>query len=116
MRFAPLDDTTALSAATALRRVYAAHRLHVVRIRSAFIFAVPLHTCKPQCETAWIARALLQVTEGDLHDELRPDIHSPLIAVRLASQKFPGLPFQECVRQPLECLSQHDIFAGSWIQ
>src|SRR4051794_31101362 len=68
----PFPRLSALGDSPALRRMYAPHGLHVIRVRSALIFPISFDPGKAQRETSGIAGTLLQVTEGDFHYQLGP--------------------------------------------
>src|SRR5207244_11265862 len=95
-------------AARGVRGVDAANVCHVVGILRALVVAVALHAREPQREPPGVAGARLQVGEGDLDDQLGPDVHRPRIAPHLAREKLPGLPVEHRVGEALEGLAEHD--------
>src|SRR5580693_4834041 len=91
-----------------LSGVNSSHRFHGVGVLGALVVAVALHPCKPQCQTTRIARARLQVAEGNLRDQLWADIHGPFVTMSLAREKLLRLPFEHGIGEAFEGLAEHD--------
>src|SRR2546429_2119744 len=83
---------------------------------SALNGAAALRAMGPQSEPPGVAGASLQVAEGDLDDQLGPDVHRPRIAPHLAREKLPGLPVEHRVGEALEGLAEHDVLAGRRVE
>ena len=71
-----------------------------------------LHPGEAQGEAGGVSGGLLDVAERDLHDELRANVHGPLVAGGLQSEERLGLPVQHGVSEALEGLAQHDGLAA----
>src|SRR5262252_6813850 len=93
----------------ALCGVDSADRVHGVRMRRSLVVPVTLDARQSQREATRIAAARLQIAEGHLYDQLRPEVDGPLIAVRLALQELPGLPLEHGIGEPLEGLAEHHV-------
>ena len=65
------------------------HGRHGVGFLGALVVSVTLDARQSQREAGWIAWTLLQVAEGDFHDELRSHVHGHRIATQLPRQQFP---------------------------
>src|SRR5215468_3100748 len=100
----------------ALRGVDSADRVHGVRLRRGLVVPVTLDAGQTQREAARITAARLQVAEGHFHDQLRPEVDGPLIAVRLALLELPGLPLQHGIGESLERLSEHHVTARGGVE
>src|ERR1700733_8569579 len=94
-----------------LRGKNLAYRIQGVGVLGTLVVPVALHPREPQCQAARITGADLQIAEGYFHHQLGPHVHRPLVAVRFAGEQFLRLPFEHGVRQTLEGLAQHDVFA-----
>src|SRR6185436_7445069 len=70
----------ALFASARLLIVKRAHRIDGIGVVGGLVRPIALETRKPQRETAWIVRALLQVVERDFGNEFWPDMDDVSIA------------------------------------
>ena len=82
-------------------------RVDRVGVARRLVGPVPLHAREPERDAARIARARLDSVEGDLDDELRPDVDDVAVRVRLEPEQVLRLPREHLVRQALERLAQH---------
>src|SRR5262249_30665655 len=79
-----------------------------IRILRLLVRAVTFDASKSQCESPGVARARLDVVEGDLDDELRPDIDRVSIVADSKLLQLCRLPRQHLIGHALERFSEHD--------
>src|SRR4051812_23527123 len=78
------------------------HRPDRIRLRRRLVLAVPLDAGEAEGHAAGILRTLLDVAEGDLHDQLGADVDGPTVRSHCQLLELPGLPGEHLVGQPLE--------------
>src|SRR4051812_47118574 len=87
--------------------VQAANRLIGIGLPGPLVVTVTFDPCKPKGKPARILRALLDVVEGDLHHQFRPDEDDVTVASDFAREQFARLPGKQLVGQSLEGLAEH---------
>src|SRR6185312_6099366 len=80
------------------------------------VVAVALHAGEAKGQAAGIARARLQIAEGDLRDDFGPYVDRVSVAADLAGEKRLRLPGEHRVGESLERLAEHDVLAGGRVE
>src|SRR5215211_7405261 len=65
-----------------------------VRLARRLVFAIALHACEAERETAGVLGALLQVIERNLDDELGPHVYGVGVTADLELQQLRRLPLE----------------------
>src|SRR5437588_271554 len=104
------------------RNLAASHRLidvlhgtECVGLRGGLVWAIAFHSCKPQRQPAGILRAFLQIVEGNLHNELRPNEDDVAVAAYIPLEERACLPLEQLVCETLEPFAQHHESAALFV-